>query len=172
MRRTIPYAVAVVATVVAILAVMGVPGLSLGQGTVIQGGSPSGVYALQEPTQEGCVPGRVTIDGVSIMPLQVELTGPSHVLVSFSFEVVALDSHEKMVLTPRLDGSGDDFAWAFFGSSHEAAPGSVTLVFPDQATGTHDVDIYAEVQSPRGYQGRLDASLGSCVLTVTVIPVA
>ena len=170
MRRTIPYAVAVVATVVAVLAVMGVPGLSFGQGTVIHGGSPSDVYALREPEQEGCAPGRVTVDGVSILPLQIELTAPSHVLVSFSFDVAALASHEKVSLSPRLDGSSDDFQWLFFGNSREGAPGSVTSVFPDQEVGTHYVDIYAEVQGPHGYPGRLDASLETCTLTVFVIP--
>jgi hypothetical protein len=172
MRRTIPYAVAVVATLVAVLAVMGVPGLSFGQGTVIHGGSPSDVYMLREPTQEGCVPDRVTIDGVSIMPLQIDLAEPSHVLVSFSFDVAGLDSNEKVVVGPRLDGSSDDFEWLFYGSSRESAPGSVTSVFPDQEVGTHYVDIYAELQSLHGYQGRLDAGLGTCVLTVFVIPAA
>lgn len=172
MRRTTPYAVAVVATIVAILAVMGVPGLSFGQGTVIQGGSPSDVYALREPTQEGCVPNRVNTDGVSVMPLEIALAEPSHVLVSFSFVVEGLDSHEVVQVNPQLDGSGDGFKWDFRGKSHEGVPGSLSSVFPDQAVGTHYVDIYAAVAGPHGYQGRLDASLGSCVLTVFVIPTA
>lgn len=137
-----------VATLAAVL--LGVMvGVGIGQDTVIHGGSPSDVYILREPTQEGCVPDRVNTDGVSVMPLQFTLTAPSHVLVSFSFEVAGIDPRDQVQVNPQLDGSGDDFAWLFVGNSRETVPGSVTSVFPDQETGMHTVDIYAAVAGRR-----------------------
>ena len=170
MRRTFMLGT-LVATILVLLGMM--VGVGIGQNTAIHGGSPSDVYMLREPTQEGCVPDRVNTDGVSVMPLQFTLAAPSHVLVSFSFEVAGIDPREQVQVNPQLDGSGDDFSWLFVGNSRETVPGSVTSVFPDQGTGTHTVDIYAAVAGRRGQvDPALDASLGSCVLSVFVMPAA
>ena len=78
-------AVAVIAVIVAVLAVMGFPGLSFGQTTSIHGGSPSDVFMLREGRPpEVCTPDGVPFDSVKIMPLQVDVEVPSHLLVYFS----------------------------------------------------------------------------------------
>jgi len=175
MRRTIPYAVAVVATIVAVLAMMGVPGLSFGQDTVIHGSSPSDVYTLEERAPEDCAPIGVTADGVSIMPLQVELEAPSHILAYFSFDLSGLDPWEQAQVNPELGGDpvGEGSYWRFTGNA-KGRPQSATVmkVFPDQDAGTHTVNVYAAVADQfGGVHGQLAANLESCVLTVFVMPV-
>ena len=168
--------VAVIAAVVVVLAVMGFPGLSLGQTTSIHGGSPSDVFMLREGRPpEVCTPDGVPFDSVKIMPLQVEVDVPSHLLVYFSFEWADLDAHEGGQVHPELDGTGDGFMWRFPGNAHMALMGETVMSsFPDVDPGTHTVDIFASVSAiPRGTDhGPLFANLQSCVLTVFVIPVA
>jgi hypothetical protein len=166
-------AVAVVATIVAVLAVM-FPGLGFGQAHGIHGGSPTDVFMQRAEDEQVCAPIGVNADGVTIMPLQVEVNGPSHVLVYFSFELGGLDTNERAQVNPNLDGGGGaDFDPVFSGNSDGRVPGTVMHVFPDVDPGTHTVDIFSSIfqVGPRD-QGQLLASMGDCVLTVFVIPVA
>jgi hypothetical protein len=124
--------------------------------------------------EQVCAPIGVNVDGVGIMPLQVDLEARSHLLVYFSFELGGLDSNERAQVNPNLDGAGGaDFDPVFAGNTDGRVPGTVMHFFPDADPGTHTVDIFASVfqVGPRD-QGRLLASMGDCVLTVFVIPVA
>jgi len=72
-------AVAVVAAIVAVIAVMAFPGLSFGQTTSVQGGSPSAVYMQKNPGS--C--STVVPSGVNAMEQEITLDAQSHVLIYF-----------------------------------------------------------------------------------------
>lgn len=166
-------AVAVVASIVAVLAVM-FPGLGFGQANGIHGGAPTDVFMKRVEDEQACAPIGVNADGVSVMPLQVGVEAPSHLLVYYSFELGGLDTHELAQVNPQLDGAGGaDFDPVFAGNMDGRVPGTVMHFFPDVGSGLHTVDIFASVfeVGPKD-QGRLLASMGDCVLTVFVIPVA
>jgi hypothetical protein len=169
-------AVAVIAAIVAVLAVMGFPGLSFGQTASIHGGSPSDVFMLREGRPpDVCTPDGVPADSVKVMPLQVQVEAPSHLLVYFSFEWEGLSGHEGGQVSPELDGTGDGFLWRFPGDETRGLMGETVMSsFPDVDPGTHTVDVFAAVEAIPfgGDRGPLFANLQSCVLTVFVIPVA
>lgn len=165
-------AVAVVAAIVAVLAVM-FPGLGFGQANGIHGGSPTDVFMQRAEDEQVCAPIGVNVDGVGIMPLQVEVEVPSHLLVYFSFELGGLDTNERAQVGPQLDGNGEDFDPVFAGNTDGRVPATVMHSFPDVGPGTHIVDVFASVfQVGPEDQGRLLASMGDCVFTVFVIPAA
>jgi len=173
-------AVAVVAVLVAVLAVMVFPGLSFGQTNGIHGGSPSDVFMRSERFPETCDPDGVPVDGVRIMPLQVEVEVPSHLLAYFSFDWSGLESHESGQVNPVLGGAElDAFPSRYTGNATGAHMGETVMSsFPNVGPGTHTVDVSASVAAigppfpGGGVRGRLFATLESCVLTVIVIPVA
>ena len=98
-------AVAVVAAIVAVLAVM-FPGLGFGQTNFIHGGMPTDVYTLmsEKTVPHRCECGRRRL----VMPLQVEVEVPSHLLVYYSFELGGLDANERAQVNPNLDGGGEE----------------------------------------------------------------
>jgi hypothetical protein len=167
-------AVAAVAVIIAVLAVTGFPGISFGQTTGFQGGSPSDVFMLREETPEGCAPIGVNADSVTIMPLQIEVGAASHVLAYFSFEWSTLAIREQGQVNPELDGTGDAFEWRFTGNPGGRVSGTVMSSFPNVDPGTHTIDVFAAVAAiPGGTdQGPLFANLENCVLSVFVIPSA
>jgi len=165
--------VPVVAAIAAVLAVMVFPGLSFSQTTGIHGGSPSDVYTLMEDHPD-CAPIGVNVDGVGVMPLQVNVDAQSHLVVYFSFELADLDAYETVQVNPQLDGGGaagfdPNFGGGTFGDVTSA---TVMSSFPDVEVGTHTVDVYAAVARRGDVHGALSAGLADCVLTVLVIPVA
>lgn len=166
-------AIAVVAAIVAVLAVM-FPSLGFGQSTLSRGGSPSDVFMRSERFPETCAPIGVNVDSVKVMPLQVEVEVPSHLLAYFSFELSMLDSYETAQVNPELDGEEAVFLWRFTGNVGGRVSGTVMSSFPNVGPGTHTVDVFAAVGpiAGRAPDGRLFANMESCVLTVFVIPVA
>ena len=168
-------AIAAMAVIVAVVAVMGLPGLSIGQTTGIHGGSPTDVFMRSERFPETCAPIGVNVDSVKIMPLQVEVEVPSHLLVYFSFEWSMLESHEVGQVNPELDGAEAAFIWRFTGNSTGThIGGTVMSSFPNVDPGAHTVDVFAAVSSVPfgGMRGRLFANMENCVLTVMVLPAA
>lgn len=163
MRRTIPYAVAVVATIVVVLGVM--VGVGIGQPTSSHGGTPSEVF-MQTDT------GVCSDYG---MAQEVTLAETSHLLVYFTGEWRGLGVNEAGYLWFRLDGTDTNFDWYFPGQNRpETTIGTVMWTFQDVAAGTHTVSVHSEVRvvnaTPGGSRGEASADLQSCALTVMAIP--
>ena len=69
-------AVAVVAAIVAVLAVMAFPGVSIGDPTLIPGGSPSNVIMNTDPL----ICADADVGGTNAMPTAVSLEDEAHLL--------------------------------------------------------------------------------------------
>jgi hypothetical protein len=165
MRKTILF------VVVAVLAVMVLPGLGIGQPTSSHGGTPSDVFMSTDPAC--ATPGMRQREALST---PVAVSEESHVIVSFSAEW-ALDPGVEGLLTFDL-GNADtgwftDFEWGVPGSRMHTTQ-SVTWTFADVPAGDYNAIAYARVDpmplGPGG--GRASAVLDSCALTVFVIPAA
>ena len=167
-------AVAVVAAIVAVLAVL-FPGLGFGQPDSFRGGVPSHVFATRAEAPEACAPIGVNVDGVQVMPLQVQVGVPSHLYVTFSFKLSQMAAHEVVQVNPNLVGvDGPDFNPNFArDATLRTVSETVTQFFPNVAPGTHTVDVFASVfqVGPRD-EGPLQVDMEDCVLTVFVTPVA
>lgn len=170
-------AVAIVAVIVAVLAVM-FPGLGFGQTSTSHGGTPSDVFMRSERFPDTCAPIGVNTDGVTVMPLQIEVPVRSHLVAFFSFEFVGLETHESAEVDPIVSGEETQTGSRFTGNQTGSHMGEMVMSsFPDVDPGTHTVEVYAAVAGnvplPGGsVNGSLFATLENCSLTVIVTPVA
>lgn len=172
MRREFPFAVAVVAVVVAVLAVM-LPGLGFGQTETVfsHGGTPTDVYTRTFDST-GC--GQVALNqgGHEIMHQNFTLQAESDIVVWFTFQLVLTDSRQEGSFQFGLDGTGTNQTWQV------AAPGSTTAnkfgtsqsttlmwSFDRVPPGDHEVEEFAAVS-------RGSAELNGCAMTVLVAPSA
>jgi hypothetical protein len=168
-------AVAIVATVVAVLAVM-FPSLGFGQTTGVMGGSPSAVYMNKNP--DFCA----TVDnaGGSVINQEVVVDAESHLLAYFTFEWGNLNERLEGLVDIALLASdetvvGDSREWGFPGHKIPRTSGTVMWSFEDVPPGTYTVHGAARVdQIPGGglRDSELSAGLEECALTVFVIPAA
>ena len=161
MRRTIPYAVAVVATIVVVLAVM--VGVGIGQPTSSHGGSPSEVF--MQTDQFLC-----SDTDWGGMSQELTLAETSHLLVYFTATWFGLGSKERGYLWFNLDGTDTDADWEVPGDKSRRTTGTMMWTFEDVAAGSHTV--YAKSGARRLHEGpgSGSADLHSCALTVMVIP--
>jgi len=159
-----------VAATVAVLALIGFPGLSFGQTTGIHGGSPSDVFMQTNP--DVCVV--VGLEPETALEQQLTLARPSH-LVYFSYGWGSLDTNEEGKLGITLDGQGPTFN--FPGNLAGRQAGTLMFSFANVGAGPHTVDVSARVDPiPSDGQPpvapKTAAGVGPCALTVFVIPVA
>jgi hypothetical protein len=166
-----PTAVAVAATIVAVLAVM-LPGLGFGQVPGIQGGSPTVVY--MNKNQQFCA----TVDsfGGAVIRQDVTLEADSHLMVLYTFEWGGLNERleghaDIALLAPDgtvVDGSNE---WSFPGGKTGRLSSTVHWSFENVPTGSYEVYGAARVDAaPGGTPHVLKADLSKCALTVFVIP--
>jgi hypothetical protein len=155
------------------------PGLGLGQTNGFpHGGTPSDVFMRSERFPDTCAPIGVNTDGVTVMPLQVDVPVPSHLLAFFSFEFVGLDTHESAQVGPIVAGEEALTFSRFTGNQTGSHEGNMVMSsFPNVDPGTHTVEVSAAVAGnvplPGGsVHGSLFATLENCSLTVIVTPVA
>jgi len=168
-------AVAVVATIVAVVAVM-FPSLGLGQTTGVKGGSPSAVYMNKNP--DFCT----TVDnaGGSVIHQEVTVDAEAHLLAYFTFEWGSLKERLEGLVDIALLASdetvvGDSDEWGFPGDRIPRTSGTVMWSFEDVPPGTYTVHGAARVDAtPAGGLpvSELSADLEECALTVFVVPVA
>ena len=176
MRRTDPFAWAVLALVAAVL-VLVIPGLVVGAPTTSHGGTPSDVFSTTEPA----ICAEVNVDGVSAMPTAVTVDTTSHLLVSFSAERSGIEgNNELLVEIDILNTSGGPvestpFEWGFSRTFKTHESGTVEWTFDDVAAGTYTVQVGARTDpAPPGPGGSGDPTsvLENCALTVLVNPIA
>jgi hypothetical protein len=180
MRRTIPFVVAAVATIVVVLGVM--VGVGIGDPTVSDGVMTGAeVHMLGQGSLEDEPCEEVSVDGVGAMPLEFEVAGPSHVLAYFTVTWEGLNLRELGVAHLELDGDGGGQADTWFRSTAPNFPeaGALMWTFPNvqptEPGETHTVTVYAAIQTfPRssGAPSDLSATMMNCALTVFVIPAA
>jgi hypothetical protein len=154
------------------VALMGLPGVGIGQPTTSHGASPSDVFMKTQPAPEACVE-EINPDSVTAFPLEIDVAVSSHVFASFTFEWTGLDRGEVGGLNLVLDGTGGSEQYDFAKTRPRINPnGTVTWSFPNVAQGTHTVAVFAVVNRIGSGDPDLLAGLENCSLTVFVAPVA
>jgi len=176
MRRTSPLAAAVLGAIVALLALVALPGLGIGVTTTSHGLTPSDVFTTTEP--EGCA--LVDTAGTSTMLTLVNVAATSNLLVYFSSESSGLNTNSELLLSFAVNDDtghfvvGTPFEWGLSSSPRTHDSGTVMWSFNDVQPGDYDVLVDARVDPVPGPHGggNPSAVLENCALTVFVIPVA
>ena len=181
MRRTNPVHAALIGAVVAVLAVVALPGLGIGAPTTSHGLTPSDVYTTTEP--EGC--GDVDTFGVPpVLPTRVTVTEPANLLVYFTAEWAGLQASTELLLQFRINDDqgnfvvGTPFEWGVSNDPRLHDSGTLMWSFDDVEPGAYDVFVDARTDPVPGPAGggntnnNPTASLGNCALTVFVNPIA
>jgi hypothetical protein len=178
MRRTIPFAVTVLAAIMAVLAVM----VGVASGVISgQAGPPTQVFmqTTDGDVDEVCLV--ATLENQSAMHQDLHLDAGSSVVALFSFELHELNVREQGELGIVLTGGGDpghrfvSGVWRFPGNANfHKASGTVSWSFADvPATGDWTVDVRALVGPlDEPTQQVHDAAMDSCSLTLFVSPPA
>ena len=111
MRRTNPFAAAVLGAVVALIAVIALPGLGIGETTTSHGLTPSDVYSTNGPPG-GEICGVVDTFGVApVLPTRVTVAVPSNLLVYFTSEWSGLEASTELLLNFQVhDDAGNPVA--------------------------------------------------------------
>lgn len=176
MRRTNPVAAAMIGAAVAVLALVAVPAIGIGEPTTSHGGTPTDVYTTTEP--EVCAV--VDVGGVSAMPTLVTVDGPSNLLVSFGSERSGIRGDNELLVTIDIfqNGTfveGTPFEWGFGQTFKTHESGSVEWTFDGVAAGTYTVQVGARMDpAPPGPEGEGDpvAVMENCSLRAIVSPLA
>ncbi len=182
MRRTHPFAAAVLGAVVALIAVVALPGLGIGETTTSHGLTPSDVYTSTEP--EGC--GDVDTFGVPpILPTEVSVSSASNLVVYFTSEWSGFSADTELLINFRVnDDAGNEvdstgFEWGVsldYPRLHDS--GTFMWTFDDVQPGVYEVFVDARTDPVPGPPGGGNtnnnpiAGMGNCALTVFVIPAA
>jgi hypothetical protein len=179
MRRTSPFAAAVIGAVVALLALVALPGLGIGETTTSHGVTPSDVFTTTEP--EICA--EVDTFGTApILPTEVSVTATSNLLVYFSSEWSGLEADTELLISFRVNDSagnfvvGTPFEWGVSNDPRLHDSGTVMWSFNDVQPGFYDVAGDARTDPVPGPSGggktnnNPTAVLENCALTVFVIP--
>jgi hypothetical protein len=183
MRRTNPYASAVLGAVAAVLVIVAVPGLGIGQPMTSHGLTPSDVFTT---TDERQVCADVDTFGVPgpILPTQVSVAATSNLLVYFTAEWSGLEADTELLLGFLVrdeEGNflpGAAFEWGVSNDPRLHDSGTVMWSFDGVEPGVYTVFADARtdpVPGPRGggnTNNNPSAVLGNCALTVFVNPVA
>jgi hypothetical protein len=179
MQRTHPFATAVLGAVIAMIALVALPGLGIGETTTSHGGTPSDVFTSSEP--EVCA--EVDTFGTApILPTEVSVAATSNLLVYFSSEWSGLEPDTELLLSFRVNDEAGDFVvgtpfeWGVSNDPRLHDSGTVMWSFDDVQPGVYDVlgDARTDpVPGPRGggnTNNNPSAVLENCALTVFVIP--
>lgn len=170
--------VAVVATVVAVLAVM-FPNLGFGLTSTSHGVTPSDVYTSTEP--EICAD--VDTFGVPpVLPTRVTVAVTSNLLVYFTSEWSGLEADAELLITFRVnDDAGNEvastgFEWGVSNDPRLHNSGTLMWSFDNVQPGAYDVFVDARTDPVPGPPGggntnnNPSAVLENCALTVFVNP--
>ena len=181
MQRTRPFAAAMLGAVVALIAVIALPGVGIGETATSHGVTPSDVFTSTET--ETCA--EVDTFGTApILPTEVSVAVTSNLLVYFSAEWAGLEADTELLLQFRVnDDAGNflmntPFEWGVSNDPRLHDSGTVMWSFDDVQPGVYEVlgDARTDpVPGPRGggnTNNNPSASLGNCALTVFVIPAA
>jgi hypothetical protein len=174
-------AVAIVATIVAVLAVM-FPGLGIGETTTSHGLTPTDVFSGTET--ETCAV--VDTFGIApIMPTEVSVSETSNLLVYFTSEWSGMSTDTELLLTFRVnDGAGEvantGFEWGLTnnGSLRAHQSGTLMWTFDGIEPGVYSVFADARTDPVPGRAGggntnnNPSAVLENCAMTVFVVPAA
>ena len=184
MRRTNPFAAAVLGAVVALIAVIALPGLGIGETTTSHGLTPSDVYSTNGPPG-GEICGVVDTFGVApVLPTRVTVAVPSNLLVYFTSEWSGLEASTELLLNFQVhDDAGNPvastpFEWGVGNDPRLHDSGTWMWSFDDVDPGAYDVFVDARTDPVPGAPGggntnnNPTAVLENCALTVFVNPVA
>ena len=181
MRRTNPIAAAVVGAVAAVLVIVALPGLGIGEPTTSHGLTPSDVFTTTEP--ETCA----EVDTFGTPPIlltEVSVAATSNLLVYFSSEWAGLEADTELLLSLRVNNDEGNFVvgtpleWGVSNDPRLHDSGTVMWSFDDVQPGVYFVlgDARTDpVPGPAGGENTHNnptATLGNCALTVFVNPVA
>ena len=178
MRRTNPLAAGMLGAAVALIALIALPGVGIGETTTSHGSSPSDVYTTTEP--EICAfPD--TFGQAPILPTNVTVAAASNLLVSFSSEVSGLNGDTELLLSFTVtDDAGNPVVgmgeWGVSNDPRLHDSKTVIWSFDDVAPGAYDIFVDARtdpVPGPRGggnTNNNPAAAMEHCALTVFVIP--
>lgn len=165
MRRTIPWAVAVVTTTIAVLAVMTSVGVGVPRSS--KGGTPTAVFMTTD--SDVCHEGSIGRRHKSLLPTAVEVTETSHLLMYFTGVWSGIDA--KTALLTDLWLANADLTRQSGGFIDSGGPthhfGTMMWTFRNVPAGSYNAEVAARVSPGDGR-----ATMQSCALTVFVMPVA
>jgi hypothetical protein len=176
-------AVAIVATIVAVLAMM-FPGLGIGATTTSHGLTPTDVFATNGPGVNNepsvCNPGddKIGTQPVSVLPTAVHVAQDSLLVAYFTSTWSASSAApDELLLTLRIvdgDSSPDWITNTGTGGSERTAHGVGTVMwsFPNVPAGDYTVEATAHLGGAPGTSGQSGVNLQACSLTVFVSPTA
>jgi hypothetical protein len=178
-------AVAIVATIVAVLAVM-FPGLGIGATTTSHGLTPTDVYTTVEPEPEGSCAVVDTFGTPPVLPTQVTVSATSNLVVYFTSEWSGLSSDTELLIQFRINDEAGNFLtntpfeWGVGnkGSLRTHDSGTFMWTFQGIEPGTYTVFVDARTDPVPGPPGggntnnNPSAGMGNCALTVFVSPTA
>ena len=174
--------IAVMAAVVSVLAVLALPGVGIGVTTTSHGLSPTDVFTSTEP--EACADVD-TFGEAPILPTQVSVSSTSNLVVYFTSEWSGFSASTELLLGFRVsDDSGNEvdntpFEWGVsldYPRLHDS--GTFMWTFDGVEPGVYSVFVDARTDPVPGPPGggntnnNPTAGLGTCALTVFVVPVA
>jgi hypothetical protein len=142
MRRTNPIAAAVVGAVAAVLVIVALPGLGIGEPTTSHGLTPSDVFTTTEP--ETCA----EVDTFGTPPIlltEVSVAATSNLLVYFSSEWAGLEADTELLLSLRVNNDegnfvvGSPFEWGVSNDPRLHDSGTVMWSFDDVQPGVYFV---------------------------------
>ncbi len=169
MRRTIPFVVAVVAAIVAMLAVMA--GIGIGQTTSSHGGTPSEVFMSTYDTKVVCNEGgEVRKHRVRLVPTAVSVGEQSHVLAYFTATLSHYELNPELLLALQIEGTDiveSSPEWIERGGGGHS---TVTVMWTFQDIAAGDYTVRASARLPGLLAGAPGANLQACALTVFVVP--
>jgi hypothetical protein len=183
MRRTL-LGVALGA-IVALIAVVALPGLGIGATTTSHGLTPTDVFATNGPGVNNepsvCNPdpdSKIGTQPVSLLPTAVHV-GQDSLLVAYFTSTWSAPggAPDELVLTLHIvggDSSPDWIANTSTGSSERNAHGVGTVMwsFPNVPAGDYTVEATAHLGGAFGTTSQSGANLQACSLTVFVSPTA
>lgn len=174
------FAAALLGAGVALIAVVALPSVGIGEPTTSHGAAPSDVYTTTEP--ESCADVD-TFGEAPILPTRVTVTEPSNLLVYFTSEWAGLEADTELLLGFRVnDDAGNEvestgFEWGVSNDPRLHDSGTVMWSFDGVQPGVYDVFVDARTDPVPGPAGggnthnNPSAAMGNCALTVFVIPV-
>ena len=166
---------------VALIALVALPGVGIGEPTTSHGVTPSDVFTTTEPASCGDVD---TFGEAPILPTSVTVTGPSNLLVYFTSEWSGLEADTELLLGFRINNDAGNevlstgFEWGVSNDPRLHDSGTVMWSFDGVQPGVYDVFVDARTDPVPGPAGggntnnNPSAGMGNCALTVFVIPVA
>ena len=178
MRRTNPFVAAVLGAVIAVLALVALPGLGMGEPTASHGLTPSDVFTTTEP--EICA--FVDTSGIDTngMLTQVTVSETSNLFVYMSSEWSGLEPGTELLISFAVNDDennfvvGTPFEWGLSNTPRIHDSGTLMWSFDGVQPGTYDVLFDARTDPVPGPHGGSNpiAALENCALTVFVNPVA